>query len=378
MNRRDFLRPSHLAYPAGQLLAALDQISTLPQPTTSPSEIALLRFSRRAMATTFEVVVPYSALDALEFGSASLDRIDELEAQLTVYRDTSEVVRLNRLAPYQPVVVEARLFDLLQQAQRISSETAGAFDVSTGSLIRAWGFMRGPRRVPDEQELAQVRQRIGMDKVVLDPERKSVRYLCPGLEINLGSIGKGARAGRCCRRTQSQLPRPGCSLARRLIAVFGRKGSPHQDDRGWMVVIRHPSDPDRPLARVWLRDQGLATSANTYQAFESGKDGNWVISSTPALAGLPRAWPVLPWLLLQVPKRTPCRRLFLSWAAPPLAAIVKHTQISESLSWPKEIMRCRNSWASGSLLRLRELHLETFHHGLPGLAAASHRLAFSL
>jgi thiamine biosynthesis lipoprotein len=267
MNRRDFLRPAHLAYPVGQLLAALDQISALPQPAIAPSEIALLRFSRRAMATTFEVVVPFATPDALEFGSASLDRIDELEAQLTVYRETSEVARLNRLAPYQTVVVEARLFDVLHQAQRISSETGGAFDVSTGALIRAWGFVRGPRRIPDEQELAQVRQRIGMDKIVLDPERKSVRYLCPGLEINLGSIGKGHALDVVASEIKRGYHVPAFLLHGGYSSVWAQ-GSPHQDDRGWMVMIRHPRDPDRTLARVWLRDQGLATSANTYQAFE--------------------------------------------------------------------------------------------------------------
>ena len=169
---------------------------------------------------------------------------------------------------YQPVVVEAGLFELLQQAQRISNETAGAFDVSAGALIRAWGFLRGPRRVPDEQELAQVRQRVGMDKIVLDPERKSVRYLCPGLEINLGSIGKGHALDVVASEITRGFLRSGHFSCTAAIAVFWAQGSPHQDDRGWMVVIRHPRHPDRPLARIWLYDQGLATSANTYQAFE--------------------------------------------------------------------------------------------------------------
>ena len=41
--------------------------------------------ARRAMATTFEVVVPFGTPAALDLGEAALDRIDELEAQLTVY-----------------------------------------------------------------------------------------------------------------------------------------------------------------------------------------------------------------------------------------------------------------------------------------------------
>jgi FAD:protein FMN transferase len=267
MNRRDFLRPAHLAYPAGQFLATLGQLSTLTEPRISPRDVALLRLSRQAMATTFEVVVPYGTPDALELGNAALDRIDELEAQLTVYRDTSQVARLNRLAAYQPVVVEARLFALLQKAQRITSETNGAFDISCGALIRAWGFLRGPRRIPDDEELAQVRQRNGMDKVVLDPKTNSVRFLSPGLEINLGSIGKGYALDLVGSQLTQDFSVPAFLLQGGYSSVLAH-GSPHQDDRGWMVVIRHPRHQDRPLARVWLHDQGLATSANTYQAFE--------------------------------------------------------------------------------------------------------------
>src|SRR5689334_1689841 len=112
MNRRDFLRSRHLAHTAGQVLAALDEVSQLATLADPEEEVALLRLSRRAMATTFELVVPFGTPDALALGEAVLDRIDDLETQLTVYRDTSEVSRLNRLAPYQAVAVEPGLFGL--------------------------------------------------------------------------------------------------------------------------------------------------------------------------------------------------------------------------------------------------------------------------
>ena len=63
--------------------------------------------------------------------------LDELEDQLTVYREHSEVCRLNRLAGRRAVRVEARLFGLLQVARQISAETGGAFDITAHALIRA-------------------------------------------------------------------------------------------------------------------------------------------------------------------------------------------------------------------------------------------------
>src|SRR5438094_530472 len=75
---------------------------------------------------------------ALDIAAGAFDVIDALAAQLTVYRDSSEVVRLNQVAPVAPVPVEEGLFGLLQLAARIHEESAGAFDISSGALIKAW------------------------------------------------------------------------------------------------------------------------------------------------------------------------------------------------------------------------------------------------
>src|SRR5207249_7239798 len=112
-------------------------------------------------------------------------------AQLTVYREDSEVSCLNQRAADEPVAVEEQLFGLLQLAAQLHGQTAGAFDITAGALIKAWGFFRGPRRVPAPDELAKARVQAGMQHVALDIDVRTVSFHRPGLEINLGSIGKG-------------------------------------------------------------------------------------------------------------------------------------------------------------------------------------------
>src|SRR5947208_374731 len=110
MNRRDFLHPRRLARGAAQAVSLLDELRSLAlkvsSPPPAPEEATLLRFARRAMATTFEVLLPFGTPRAAEAAEAALDEIDRLEAQLTVFRDSSEVSRLNRLAADQPVPLE--------------------------------------------------------------------------------------------------------------------------------------------------------------------------------------------------------------------------------------------------------------------------------
>jgi thiamine biosynthesis lipoprotein len=266
MNRRDFLRPRHVSRAAGQVLGAVQELSDLA-PAPVVGDVALLRLARRAMATTFAILLPFDTPDAEAAGMAVFDLIDDLEAQLTAYRDTSEVCRINRLAPHQAVPVEAGLFDLLRRAAALTAETGGAFDVAAGALVKAWGFFRGPKRVPSPEELEQVRERVGMRHLVLAPESRSVRFLRPGVEINLGAIGKGYALDRAAALLDEMGNVPAALLHGGYSSVYA-KGSSPGDERGWQVGIRHPWDTGRRLACVWLRDRALGNSAATFQHLE--------------------------------------------------------------------------------------------------------------
>src|SRR6185369_5324834 len=126
MNRRDFFRARQLSSAAGHALGLFD---TIKPETASKEEAALIRFARRAMATKFEVILPFGTPRADAAAEAAFDEIDRLEAQLTVYRETSELSRLNQLAQYTALRVEDGLFELLCEAKTIHEETGGAYDI---------------------------------------------------------------------------------------------------------------------------------------------------------------------------------------------------------------------------------------------------------
>ncbi len=260
MHRRDFLRPSQLARSAGQAAAVLRE----PEP---PREVPLLRFARQAMATTFEVLLPFGTPDALPLAEDALDLIDRIEDQLTVYREHSEVSRINRLAADSPVTVEEQLFTLLAQCARLTADTGGAFDITAGPLIKAWGFYRRAGRVPAPEERGDVMQRVGMRHISLDAERRTVHFLRPGVEINLGSIGKGYALDRGAEQLRDQRGVYSGLLHGGHSSVYAI-GSLPGDARGWSVGVRHPWCAERRLALLRLRDRGLATSAATFQHLE--------------------------------------------------------------------------------------------------------------
>jgi thiamine biosynthesis lipoprotein len=260
MKRREFLHPRRLANLAGPMLGITDELE--PPPTAS-SDPVMLRFARRAMATTFEVIVPFETPAAHDIAQTALDEIDRLEAQLTVFRDSSEVSRLNANAAHHPVRVEPNLFNLLMLAEQIQRDTEGAFDISVGALIKTWGFFRRAGRMPSLEERAAVRERIGMMHVVLDRQRQTVAYQRQGLEINLGSIGKGYALDRAAQRahTPNLLIHGGHSS----VLALGKETS---DASGWTIGLTDPQRPERRRCLLHLCNRGMATSAATHQSFE--------------------------------------------------------------------------------------------------------------
>jgi thiamine biosynthesis lipoprotein len=110
-------------------------------------------------------------------------------------------------------------------------------------------------RLPSPGELEEARSSVGLDKLILDRESYTVRYERQGVEINLGSIGKGyaidATAGLMIGQVETALLSAGSSTMRAI-------GSGDGAQNFWTVGLRHPRDKEKRLAVLRLRDVALS------------------------------------------------------------------------------------------------------------------------
>ena len=225
-----------------------------PQPSTTAPH----RTARRIMGTFCEVQVYHDdAAMATRAVNAALDEMTRVDRLLSNYDPASELSVMNREASHSSFRASQELFDFVAACQRHAKDSGGAFDPTVGALVRAWGFFSKTPSRPSAAALADAKQRVGIDKVRLDPATRSVTYTAPGLEIDPGGIGKGYAVDRAVEMLRKMGVRSALvSAGGSTLYGLGRPpGRP-----GWRVGINNPSDPGHPFGYVQLHDNALSTS----------------------------------------------------------------------------------------------------------------------
>jgi thiamine biosynthesis lipoprotein len=216
------------------------------------------------MGTTFSIHI-YSPDQ--QTASAQLDvafeEIERIEEALSNYRPSSELSRINRLAGLHAVTTDPEVFGLLQTAVDYSRRSQGAFDVTVGPLMRAWGFFRANGHFPNQKELNSARASTGWQYVELDQRFRTVRFRRHNMELDLGGIGKGYAVDRVVALlreagVQAALVDAGSSTVYAL-------GSP-PGTNGWKVLVPEPGKRSIAISEVMLRDRSLSTSGS-YEKF---------------------------------------------------------------------------------------------------------------
>ncbi|HTG87759.1 MAG TPA: FAD:protein FMN transferase [Pyrinomonadaceae bacterium] len=223
-----------------------------------------LHVNRTAMACRFEVTLPLRDRAGVAVATRALNLVDELEAQLSVFREGSEICFINREAARRAVATEKSLFDLLLLCAKLYDEADRAFDITVGPLTRCWGFLRRAGRLPAADEIPQARSLVGSDKLRLDRETRSIRFARDGMEINLGSIGKGYALDRVAISMREHVT---TALLNAGASSFYALGAGDRNE-GWSVGLRDPRNKNRRLAKLRLRDCALSTSGSEEQFFE--------------------------------------------------------------------------------------------------------------
>ncbi len=220
-----------------------------------------VRVHRPAMACRFEVVLPSRDAHHVADARAALDEADRIEALLTIFRDSSEVSRVNQAASAGPVEVSDELFGLVRRSIDLHRQTDGAFDITVSPLSRCWGFLEREGRMAAAAEIEEARASVSSTRLELDPARRTIRFLASGMALNFGAMGKGYALDRMAAILRDR------GVTSALLSAGGSSVLALGGGRGWPIDVRSPRIARGPLASLRLRNAALGTSGAGEQFF---------------------------------------------------------------------------------------------------------------
>jgi thiamine biosynthesis lipoprotein len=180
-----------------------------------------------------------------------------VEAELSRFRSTSALSRLNLAAGRGPQVVSPMLWTVLRAAIDAAHDSGGIYDPTLLHSLERAGYDRSFEAIASagdtDADPAPVRTFGAWRRVWMDDETRSVDL--PGdLALDLGGIAKGwtvDHVGRALAPLGPVLVDAGGDL--RVVGTI--------EDQPWPIGVQDPLKPEADCALVRLREGALATSS---------------------------------------------------------------------------------------------------------------------
>lgn len=199
-----------------------------------------------------------AAMDTTAIGASLFAAVDKVDQQMSTWKQTSDLSRLNAAATGAWISVPEELFLVLETGVRIGQQSMGAFDIGVGELVHAWGF--GPSQLSSSlpAALPATLHRPAGAVLELDRARGQVRKRAP-MAFDLSAIAKGYGVDLLAQRLD------GWGIGSYLVGIDGemRARGSKPDAAPWTVAIEKPAYGVREVAGVMeLHDTAIATSGD--------------------------------------------------------------------------------------------------------------------
>ena len=227
-----------------------------------PSYAEWLGDTREMMGTDVSVHLWHENADeGMSVVEEIFTEVARIEGLMSTYIEGSEISEINRGAADGPVAAGDELINLILRSLDISVLTHGAFDITYDSIGQHYDFRE--RRRPDAATIQEGLERIDYRLVEVDRLEGTVRFLEPGVRINLGGIAKGYAVERAVNLLRSRGIRHAIVTAGGDSRLLGdRRGQP------FMVGIRDPRNEGEVVLAMPLEDEAISTSGDYERYFE--------------------------------------------------------------------------------------------------------------
>mgnify|MGYP003668601815 CR=1 FL=1 len=192
--------------------------------------------------------------------SAVENEMHRIDRAMSPYKPDSELSKVNRLAPFEPVKISTELFNLLIQAQAIAIESEGAFDITYASVGYQYDYRA--KQKPNQLQIDQALVAIDYTGLILNSKQQTLTFKHEKMKIDLGGIAKGYAVKNCLAILAAAGVKHGLVSAGGDTGLLGdRHGRP------WLVGIKHPRADEKTAVHLPLTNEAISTSGDYERYF---------------------------------------------------------------------------------------------------------------
>ena len=208
-------------------------------------------------------VVAKSSAEADSALEAAMTEIRRFDQMMSLYKDSSEITKVNLAAGKQPVPVSPEMIEVVENGARVSRLTNGAFDVTIGPLVVLWQMRLKEGRTPTDKEILNVLPRVNYRTIVIDKKASTLFLTKPNMIMDFGGIAKGYAADKAAELLRKRGIENAVVAIAGDIRVLGRR----QDGSPWRIGVQHPREKEKLLTVLDLSDKYISTSGD-YERFK--------------------------------------------------------------------------------------------------------------
>lgn len=198
--------------------------------------------------------------------------LETIEQSMSTYRSDSELSKLNRAPAGVWHSISVPLYEVLWKAQTISKKSEGAFDVTLGALVNAWGFgaEKRPAKVPNN--ITALIAATGWHKYRLKKQQGHLPLFLKEspLLLDLSAIAKGYAVDKLVELLEPH------GFSNFMVDIGGEIKTRGQNFNGtpWRIAIETPTKSSlssKVQALLLVRDVAVATSGDyrNYQLIDN-------------------------------------------------------------------------------------------------------------
>ncbi len=241
-------------------------------PNDGPPDLDVYAFRGSTMGTYYAVKVAAAGLSEerlAEVRAMIEGELEDVNAKMSTWAEDSELSRFNRHTELTPFEVSAATLEVVAAALDVARLTGGAYDVTVGPLVNAWGFgAEGVPPEPNDEEIRSLIDSVGYAKLELDASASTLRKQRGDLYCDLSSIAKGYAVDRVAEALLA------AGFGDVWVEVGGevRAAGRNAEGRVWRLGIERPRLEPGALQRILPLDGAAVATSGDYRNYRE-RDG---------------------------------------------------------------------------------------------------------